>query len=195
MKILVFLIISLLQLNVLAQTTIERVVVNDERRPLIGTVVTCLNKNNKLLHGSITDVTGTFSITADFSQKEWLRVSYLGYENQDFNSLASLPDTIVMKERSEELGEVVVQGKSIVTQKSDRLVFNIANSNLTKGNNTMQLLRFTPLMRMDNDKISMLGKSKMQLYINGKKSNMGDDALQKIIFELFQQKKWNALNC
>ena len=129
MKILVFLIISLLQLNVLAQTTIERVVVNDERRPLIGTVVTCLNKNNKLLHASITDATGTFSITADFSQKEWLRVSYLGYENQDFNSLASLPDTIVMKEQSEELGEVVVQGKSIVTQKSDRLVFNIANSN------------------------------------------------------------------
>lgn len=188
MKILVFLIISLLQLNVLAQTTIKRVVVNDERRPLIGTVVTCLNKNNKLLHGSITDVTGTFSITADFSQKEWLRVSYLGYENQDFNSLASLPDTIVMKERSEELGEVVVQGKSIVTQKSDRLVFNIANSNLTKGNNTMQLLRFTPLMRMDNDKISMLGKSKMQLYINGKKSNMGDDALQNYLRTLPAEK-------
>lgn len=188
MKILVFLIISLLQLNVLAQTTIKRVVVNDERRPLIGTVVTCLDKNDKLLHGSITDATGTFSITADFSQKEWLRVSYLGYENQDFNSLASLPDTIVMKERSEELGEVVIQGKSIVTQKSDRLVFNIANSNLTKGNNTMQLLRFTPLMRMDNDKISMLGKSKMQLYINGKKSNMGDDALQNYLRTLPSEK-------
>ena len=188
MKILVFLIISLLQLNVLAQTTIKRVVVNDERHPLIGTVVTCLDKNDKLLHGSITDVTGTFSITADFSQKEWLRVSYLGYENQDFNSLSSLPDTIVMKERSEELGEVVVQGKSIVTQKSDRLVFNIANSNLTKGNNTMQLLRFTPLMRMDNDKISMLGKSKMQLYINGKKSNMGDDALQNYLRTLPAEK-------
>lgn len=188
MKILVFLIISLLQLNVLAQTTIKRVVVNDERHPLIGTVVTCLDKNDKLLHGSITDVTGTFSITADFSQKEWLRVSYLGYENQDFNSLSSLPDTIVMKERSEELGEVVVQGKSIVTQKSDRLVFNVANSNLTKGNNTMQLLRFTPLMRMDNDKISMLGKSKMQLYINGKKSNMGDDALQNYLRTLPAEK-------
>ena len=188
MKILVFLIISLLQLNALSQTTIKRVVVNDERHPLIGTVVTCLDKNDKLLHGSITDVTGTFSITADFSQKEWLRVSYLGYENQDFNSLASLPDTIVMKERSEELGEVVVQGKSIVTQKSDRLVFNIANSNLTKGNNTMQLLRFTPLMRMDNDKISMLGKSKMQLYINGKKSNLGDDALQNYLRTLPAEK-------
>lgn len=188
MKLFISIVICLLQLNALSQTTIKRVVVNDERRPLIGTVVTCLNKNNKLLHGSITDVTGTFSITADFSQKEWLRVSYLGYENQDFNSLASLPDTIVMKERSEELGEVVVQGKSIVTQKSDRLVFNIANSNLTKGNNTMQLLRFTPLMRMDNDKISMLGKSKMQLYINGKKSNMGDDALQNYLRTLPAEK-------
>ncbi len=188
MKLFISIVICLLQLNALSQTTIKRVVVNDERRPLIGTVITCLDKNDKLLHGSITDVTGTFSITADFSQKEWLRVSYLGYENQDFNSLASLPDTIVMKERSEELGEVVVQGKSIVTQKSDRLVFNIANSNLTKGNNTMQLLRFTPLMRMDNDKISMLGKSKMQLYINGKKSNMGDDALQNYLRTLPAEK-------
>ena len=188
MKLFISIVICLLQLNALSQTTIKRVVVNDERHPLIGTVVTCLDKNDKLLHGSITDVTGTFSITADFSQKEWLRVSYLGYENQDFNSLASLPDTIVMKERSEELGEVVVQGKSIVTQKSDRLVFNIANSNLTKGNNTMQLLRFTPLMRMDNDKISMLGKSKMQLYINGKKSNMGDDALQNYLRTLPAEK-------
>lgn len=177
MKILVFLIISLLQLNVLAQTTIERVVVNDERRPLIGTVVTCLNKNNKLLHGSITDVTGTFSITADFSQKEWLRVSYLGYENQDFNNLASLPDTIVMKERSEELGEVVVQGKSIVTQKSDRLVFNIANSNLTKGNNTFHLLSFTPLILVDRENISILGKSSVKLYINGRKTLMSGQSM------------------
>ena len=188
MKILVFLIISLLQLNALSQTTIKRVVVNDERHPLIGTVVTCLDKNDKLLHGSITDVTGTFSITADFSQKEWLRVSYLGYENQDFNSLASLPDTIVMKERSEELGEVVVQGKSIVTQKSDRLVFNIANSNLTKGNNTMQLLRFTPLMGMDNENITMLGKSGILLYINGKKSNMSEGILQNYLRSLPAEK-------
>lgn len=187
-KIYCFIFLVLFPFMAFAQMEIKRVVVDSQQQPLTGAVVICLDENDKLLQGSITDATGMFSITANFAQKEWLRVSFLGYENQDFNSLASLPDTIVMKERSEELGEVVVQGKSIVTQKSDRLVFNVANSNLTKGNNTMQLLRFTPLMRMDNDKISMLGKSKIQLYINGKKSNMGDDALQNYLQSLPAEK-------
>lgn len=188
MRLLVILLVSLLQLTAWSQNTIKRVVVDSQRHPLIGAVITCIDKSDKLVRGSITDVTGTFSILADFSSREWLRVSYLGYENQDFSNLPALPDTIVMKERSEELGEVVVQGKSVVTQKSDRLVFNIANSNLTKGNNTMQLLRFTPLMRMENESVSMLGKSSMQLYINGKKSNMNENTLQNYLRSLPAEK-------
>ena len=89
---------------------------------------------------------------------------------------------------SKELEEVVVQGKSIVTQKSDRLIFHIANSNLTKGNNTMQLLRFTPLMQMNNENITMLGKSSIQLYINGKKSNMNESSLQNYLRSLPAEK-------
>lgn len=101
----------------------------------------------------------------------------MGFENQDFSNLLALPDTIVMKERSEELGEVVVQGKSIVTQKSDRLVFNIANSNLTKGNNTFHLLSFTPLMQIDREQISILGKSGVKLYINGRKTLLSGESM------------------
>ncbi|GFH97981.1 outer membrane beta-barrel protein [uncultured Phocaeicola sp.] len=188
-RIQVFILLTIfLSTNVLSQVEIKRVVVDSRKLPLAGAVVTCLDRNDKLLRGSTTDVTGTFFTSADFPQKEWLRVSYLGCENQDFNSLLSLPDTIVMKERSEELGEVVIQGKSIVTQKSDRLVFNIANSNLTKGNNTMQLLRFTPMMRMDNESITMLGKSGIQLYINGKKSNMSESVLQNYLRSLPAEK-------
>lgn len=169
------------QLNALSQTKSSKVVVDAQKQPLAGAVITCLDKNGKILHGSITDENGVFSIPTIFSAKEWLRISYLGYESQDYHSLSTLPDTIVMKERSEELGEVVVQGKSIVTQKPDRLVFNIANSNLTQGNNTAQLLRFTPLMRMENESITMLGKSGLQLYINGKKSNMSESMLQSYL--------------
>lgn len=177
MRFLIALLVCLLQLNALSQTSIKRMVVDVQRHPLAGVVVTRLDGNNKLLQGAITDATGVFSISADFSANEWLRISHLGYESQDFNSFSSLPDTIVMKERSEELGEVVIQGKSIVTQKSDRLVFNIANPNLTKGNNTLHLLSFTPLMQVDRNQISMLGKSGVKLYINGRKTLMSGESL------------------
>lgn len=171
------LLMMLFSTNVLSQIEIKRVVVDSQKVPLAGAVVTSLDKNGKLLHGSITDTTGTFSISANFAQKEWLRVSYLGYENQDFNSLTLLPDTIVMKERSEELGEVVIQGKSFVTQKSDRLVFNVVNSNLTKGSNTFHLLSFTPLIQVDREQISILGKSGIKLYINGRKTLLSGESM------------------
>lgn len=172
-----FLTMILFSTNVLSQVEIKKVVVDSQKLPLTGAVVTCLDKNDKLLRGSITDANGIFSISANFTQKEWLRVSHLGYENQDFNGLALLPDTIVMKERSEELGEVVIQGKSFVTQKSDRLVFNIANPNLTKGNNTFHLLSFTPLIQVDREQISVLGKSGIKLYINGRKTLLSGESM------------------
>ncbi|HBV84331.1 outer membrane beta-barrel protein [uncultured Phocaeicola sp.] len=178
MKKVIFLCILLcLQLNVFSQTSVRKVVVDVEKIPLEGAVITCLDDADQLLHGTITDRNGVFTISTNFDGREWLRVSYLGYENQDYKTLSVLPDTIVMKERSEELGEIVVQGKSIVTQKSDRLVFNVANSNLTKGNNTMQLLRFTPLMQIDREQISVLGKSSVKLYVNGRKTILSGESM------------------
>ena len=94
-KIYCFIFLVLFPFMAFAQMEIKRVVVDSQQQPLTGAVVICLDENDKLLQGSITDATGMFSITANFAQKEWLRVSFLGYENQDFNSLASLPDTIV----------------------------------------------------------------------------------------------------
>ena len=104
---------------------LKKVIVDTQKTPLVGAVVACLDADGKLLRGSITNPAGEFSVTADFSAKEWLQVSYLGYETQNFRSLSALPDTIVMKGMSKELEEVVVQGKSIVTQKSDRLIFTL----------------------------------------------------------------------
>lgn len=129
------------------------------------------------MRGAVTDENGAFPISVNFAAEEWLSISYLGYAPQDYHSLASLPDTIVMKERAEELGEVVVQGKSIVTQKPDRLVFHIANENLTKGNSTFHLLNFTPLIKVENDEVKIIGKSGMQLYVNDCKSMLSGEVL------------------
>lgn len=183
-RIIYLMILAFLSVKASAQTEIKRVVVDTNKTVLEGAVITRLDKHDKLLQGTITDKQGIFSIAADFSAKDRLRISYLGYENQDYKTLSSLPDTIVLKEKSEELGEVVVQGKSIVTQKADRLIFNIANSNLTRGNNTFHLLRFTPLMQVDNDRISILGKSGVKLYVNGRKTLLSGEAMHEYLKSL-----------
>ena len=172
------------QLTAFAQTEITRTVVDTQGQLMPGAIVTCLDNQEELLRGTVTDESGTFSIRVDFTAQEWLRVSFLGYEDQDYHSLAALPDTIVLEERAEELGEVVVQGKSIVTQKTDRLIFHIANENLTKGNSTFQLLSFTPLIKVDNDNIEIIGKNGMQLYVNDRKSLLSGEALRAYLKSL-----------
>lgn len=78
MRLLAILLVSLLQLTAWSQSTIKRVVVDAQRHPLVGVVITCVDKSDKLVRGSITDAAGIFSILADFSSKEWLRISFFG---------------------------------------------------------------------------------------------------------------------
>lgn len=171
----------------LAQTIIKGHV-TDGKLPLVGAVITCLDKqSNQLTRGGITDKDGNFNINVDWN-KEWIRVSYVGYKSRDFWEQKHLSDTIRMDIENTQLGEVTVQAKSIVTQKEDRLVFHVANSLLTKGNNAMQLLRFTPMMKIEGNQVNILGKNGMQLYINGKKSSLSATAIQGYLQSLPAEK-------
>ncbi|MDR1720342.1 MAG: carboxypeptidase-like regulatory domain-containing protein, partial [Dysgonamonadaceae bacterium] len=78
-------------------------VVDQEGSPLIG--VTILVKGTQ--QGAITDVNGEFQLTAD--ENAALLFSYVGFENATY-PLAKLPKTIVLKEQSGMIEEVVVTG-------------------------------------------------------------------------------------
>lgn len=171
-----------------AQTILKGVIKDESQSPLTGAVIACLsNADNQLMRGATTDADGKFSIEVN-ADKEWIRISFLGYADLDYKNPSEMPNEIIMRPADIQLGEVVVQGKSIVTQKEDRLIFSIANSNIVKGNSTTQLLRFTPLIRVEGNRIEMLGKAGVQLYINGKKSNLSGEALQSYLHSLPAEK-------
>lgn len=173
-----WLICLLFTFEVDAQTTKAKGLISDEQnQPIVGAIISVFQKNtNDMLRGITSDEQGQFLINLDWD-KEKLRISAFGYK--DVEVIERTEDiSVILKPLSVELAEVVVNAKSIVTQKNDRLIFSIANSNLTKGNNTMDLLRFTPLMQVDNKRLIMAGKSGVQLYINGRKSNLSPDAVQ-----------------
>jgi len=166
-------------LNVAAQhnTTIQGTIVDERSEAMPGAVIACFRKSdNQMLHATTSNAEGRFSLSIDW-EKELLRISFLGYEDVEITDGDSDPLSIVLKPLSVELGEVVVKARSIVTQKNDRLVFSIANVNITKGNNAMGVLRFTPLMRVENNNLSMIGKDGVTLYVNGKKSNISSNAV------------------
>ena len=60
------------------------------------------------------------------------------------------------------LDEFVVSVEQNTVQKSDRLVFNIAGTNLAKGNNIYEVLKFAPLVKEENRQLSIIGKESTQ---------------------------------
>src|SRR5690606_27031926 len=70
---------------------------------------------------------------------------------------------------TQELEEVAIVGeKRLVERKIDRLVFNVENSSKASQGDALEVLRVTPGVRVQNDQISMIGKSNLQVMIDDK---------------------------
>ncbi|MFT5765489.1 MAG: iron complex outermembrane receptor protein, partial [Saprospiraceae bacterium] len=96
----------------------------------------------------------------------------------DLQSDYDLP-TIHLGTSGVELTEVTVVAKRpLLEMKPDKMVFNVEGSVNAAGNNALELLKKAPGVVVDNnDKINMLGKSGVMIYIDGKPSPLSGDDL------------------
>ncbi|ATL75964.1 TonB-dependent receptor [Chryseobacterium piperi] len=76
-------------------------------------------------------------------------------------------DTI--KQKDIEAVSITVR-KPTVESKTDRTVFNVANSSILAGNTTWDVLRMTPLVSIDNNDAIKAEGEKVTVYINDRKS-------------------------
>ncbi|WP_144283656.1 TonB-dependent receptor domain-containing protein [Chryseobacterium echinoideorum] len=82
---------------------------------------------------------------------------------------------------TKKIEEVVIK-KQVFKKQSDRFVYDVAASPVTKGNTTFDLLRQTPLLSTTDDKtLKIAGKNNALIYINGRKSNMDAESLAQFL--------------
>ncbi|MCY0975724.1 TonB-dependent receptor [Chryseobacterium wangxinyae] len=78
--------------------------------------------------------------------------------------------------------EEVVLTKQVFKKQSDRFVYDVAASPVTKGNTTFDLLKQTPLLSTTDDKtLKIAGKNSALIYINGRKTNMDPESLTQFL--------------
>lgn len=96
-------------------------------------------------------------------------------------------DTDLEKNISVQLAQSIALDEAVITskvfrKKSDRFIFDVAASPISKGNDAFQLLKETPLVSTTDDKsLKILGKSNAVIYINGQKSNMDAEAIIQML--------------
>lgn len=98
-----------------------------------------------------------------------------------FAGLASAQEKKSDTTKTKNIEEVTLT-KQVFKKQSDRFVYDVAASPVTKGNTTFDLLRQTPLLSTTDDKtLKIAGKNNALIYINGRKSNMDAESLTQFL--------------
>lgn len=153
-------------------------VINQDKVP-VEFVSASISKNDTLIGQTFSESLGIFKINAE-KGKYILILEQFGVESirREFDIDQNLDlgeieiDESVMLE-----GVTITARKKLIERKVDRLVFNVENSVSATGGDALDALRVTPSIRVQNDQISMIGKSGMSVMIDDRLIQLSGDAL------------------
>jgi len=167
------------------------VVEGENGRPLVAATVTLIPVaySSQQIATTLSDKSGEFSFSNLASGRYSLSFSSVGYaslridsihirkERMDFN----LPD-IKLTAPGKDLSAVVVYAeKPLFENKDGKISFNVGESALSAGSSTIELLKQTPLVSVDNDgKVLMKGKE-VKILIDDKPVEMDARQLQDLL--------------
>ncbi|SIO46457.1 TonB-dependent receptor domain-containing protein [Chitinophaga niabensis] len=139
----------------------------------------------KIASGAVTNAGGTFVINALNTGSFKVMVDFLGYDKKIIDSVMitnakSSRDlgTIYLSVHSRSLNEVVITSHTIVENKIDRVVYNVANDVTSQGGVATDVLKKVPQVTVDLDgNVELQGNPNIRFLINGKPSSMFGNSL------------------
>ncbi len=145
-------------------------VVKDAKGDPIGYATIVLMNDSIYLSGTTTNDKGMFELPDQDKEGNHLVVSMIGYEKLTV-ACANQRNlgTLVLKESSTELSEVVVKGFLPITQlKNGVFETTVENSVLAKKGTAEDVLANIPLVTVTDDNYEVWGKGAPLIFINGK---------------------------
>lgn len=157
--------------------------INQDNIPVEFATVQLLHGDSTMQSRALTDSVGGFLLEAEAGTYV-LHIQLLGQELHQQPLLLTSDmnlGRIVINESSELEGLVVTAGKKIIERKADRLVYNVENSTAASGGNALDVLKSTPLVRVQNDVVSIVGKGEVLVMIDDRLQRMSSDELAVLL--------------
>jgi len=167
---------SVLLSNLHAQTVKGKL--TDQSNPVAYANVMLHNaKDSSLIKFTYSEDNGSFQFDQLSSGDFYIDATFVGLDNYH-SSIFSIQNEdidlgdIAMSTTANQLAEVTVTAKKpLMEVKPDKVVLNVASSVLATGDDALSLLRKAPGVLVDNNEnITLLGKSGLVIYIDGKPS-------------------------
>ncbi|BAV94155.1 TonB-dependent outer membrane receptor [Ichthyobacterium seriolicida] len=170
-----------------SQYRISGKIQDSDKLPLEYTEVILQTLDSVAIKSKLTDKEGYFIID-DINKGEYELIMRYFSENIH-NQIISVEKDLDLKtiyvNPDVSLKEIVLEAKNpVIEKKPDRLILNVENSVAATGRNALEVLKITPRLKVENDKISMIGKEGMSVMINGRIVQFSGEELSNYLMTL-----------
>ena len=182
---LILLLFIVLSINLSAQLSIDGILQDDEFSPIMfSNVVLYSSSDSSMVKVESSDEDGKFSFRGITKGNYYIVSSYVGFNDYQSSEIELSNDSVdmgvlQMVTSSVELETVIIKAKrTLIEVKPDRMVFNVEGTINSAGDNALGLLRKAPGVLIDNNNnISVLSRSGVLIYIDGKRLPLSGDDL------------------
>lgn len=167
-KVLLFILILLSCIKANSQC-ISGNITDENNNPLsFANIAVLSEKDSTLVGGIVSDEQGSFRLE-NIEKGNILKISYIGYKTMFTNYTGQPTLRITLKSDATLLKEVVVKSSLPKTVlRGEGMITNIAGSILEKTGSTYQMLNLVPMLSVQNENITVLGRGAPLIYIDGR---------------------------
>ena len=162
-----------------------RVFNNLTSEPVAYASVSVYNEDRTtLVTGGITDGDGYFFIDKFAPGKYSVIIDFMGYETYSIDSIninrkdgvrQDLGDIFIVQKTIEVEGTTVISERSTIEFQTDKLVYNMDESNISDSGTAEDALANVPMVTVDdNGNVSLRGNESVKILVNGRENRMGD---------------------
>lgn len=155
----------------------------DENNYPIDLAKVIMSVNDSIIQETFTNPNGEFSLMANDQNYKFV-IYYIGEVifKKDLVVNGNIDLGVIKSQKILKLAEVNIVGKrKVIERKIDRLVFNLDRTILSSGGDAIDALKITPGVRLKGEEISLVGKDRLQVMIDGKIVNMSGDNLNDFL--------------
>lgn len=163
------------------QQTIRGTITDTKNAPIAYAILTVRNINDSaLIKNEVTDSLGNYSIVADSFNHTFLIINAMGFREQtQLITDITRPYNFTLAEQNNQINDVIISGnRPLIERKIDRTIFNVSQSISAIGGDGLDAIKKAPGVNVNNNAITLTGKSAVGILIDGKLLQLsGDDLL------------------
>jgi len=165
--------------NLSAQIKISGKVIDDKNNPVEFAEIIQFDKDSTAIKSGFTNEKGDFILeTHSGSYKLQIRQLNKIFLSRTIELISNLDLGTIVVDNINQLESVTVIGKKkLIEKKNDRLVFNIENTISATGGDGLDALKITPGVKVQNDKVYIIGKGSVSVMIDDRLIQLKEEDL------------------